>query len=111
MIVEAHPLCKVFNDLPEFKYIVARKDNIREIDTKIKKKIGESNKNLANQSVFLFTEKKVLNRGTFGCMHRHQFLIAVQQTQELQRRSAVSLIRKRRWILIAFLSYISHTGL
>ena len=55
MIVETHPLCKVFNDLPEFKYIVSRKDNIREIDTKIKKKIGESDKKLANQSVFLFT--------------------------------------------------------
>lgn len=64
MIVEAHPLCKMFHELPEFKYIVAKKDSVREIDTKIKKRIGETDKKLANQSVFLFTEKKVVNRGT-----------------------------------------------
>ena len=29
VVVEAHPLCKIFNDLPEYKYIVSRKDNIR----------------------------------------------------------------------------------
>lgn len=53
----------MFHELPEFKYIVAKKDSIREIDTKIKKRIGEADKKLANQSVFLFTEKKVVNRG------------------------------------------------
>jgi hypothetical protein len=42
---------------------VSKKDNLREVDTKIKKKIGEVDKKLANQSVFLFTENKLLNRG------------------------------------------------
>ena len=61
--MEAHPFCKIFKDLPEFKYIVSKKDNLREVDTKIKKKIGEVDKKLANQSIFLFTENKLLNRG------------------------------------------------
>lgn len=51
--------------MPEFKYVVCKKDNVREIDTKIKNKIGESDKKLANQSVFLFTENKVVTRGKF----------------------------------------------
>jgi hypothetical protein len=36
---------------------------VKEIDNKIKKKIGESDKRLATQSVFLFSQNKLLNRG------------------------------------------------
>ena len=44
---------------------MSRKDSVREVDTKIKRKIGDSNWKLGNQSVFLFVDKKVLNRGNY----------------------------------------------
>lgn len=64
VIAECHPKCKVYEDLPEFRYIVAPADKVKEIDTKIKKKIGESDKRIAQQSVFLFSQNRLLNRGT-----------------------------------------------
>lgn len=63
MIAECHPKCKVYQDLPEFRYIVAPLDKVKEIDNKIKKKIEESDKKLSTQSVFLFSQTKLLNRG------------------------------------------------
>lgn len=63
IIVESHPKCKIFKDMPEFKYIVSRKDNLQKVDAKIKKKIGELDQKIANQSLFLFTENTLLNRG------------------------------------------------
>lgn len=40
VIAECHPKCKIYEKLPEFRYIVAPQDKIKEIDNKIKRKIA-----------------------------------------------------------------------
>lgn len=70
MIVECHPKCKVFQDLPEYRFIVNPKDKLKEIYENIRKKVSSSQKQFATQSIFLFSQTKLLNIGTVPATQR-----------------------------------------
>jgi hypothetical protein len=77
-------------ELEEFRYVVSPKDKIKEVDTKIKKKISDKDKRFASQSVFLFAGNKLLNRGTPPSTQKYRSTTSTTSTRTSRMTSCTS---------------------
>ena len=66
------------------------KDKIKEVDSKIKKKISEYDKKFASQSVSIFAGNLLLNRGKYYLMQKYRLKTFTASTRTSKTMSSTS---------------------